>query len=118
MACAGSLPASWGKPERTLTSDVLNETGNNFMILDLANNSLKGTLPAEWAGMDMLTYLYLSNNYLSGSSPSFATRHVLHNDLNNCMAESVDLRSSTMHPVKSLSSLSGRVNVMLCVLTQ
>ena len=109
MACAGSLPASWGKPERTLTSDVLNETGNNFIILDLANNSLKGTLPAEWAGMDTLTYLYLSNNYLSGSAPSSAIRHVLHIDLKYCMAESVDLRSFTMHPVMSLSSMSGCV---------
>lgn len=78
MARAGSLPANWGKPERTITSDVLNQTGNNFMFLDLANNALKGTLPAEWAGMDYLMYLSLSTNYLSGSSPAFATRHVLH----------------------------------------
>ena len=72
MARAGSLPANWGTPELDNMSDW-DQPGNNLMVVDLANNLLEGNLPVEWAGMDSLLSLSLSNNHLTGSPPAFPT---------------------------------------------
>jgi len=38
-------------------------------VLDLSGNALSGTLPASWAELPQLSYLYLQNNHLTGVLP-------------------------------------------------
>lgn len=47
--------------------------------MGLANNSIRGTLPAEWANFKNMTELYLSDNCLSGKASSLLGRHTTSN---------------------------------------
>ena len=56
MARTGSLPAGWAA-----------QAGGELLILDVGNNTLNGTLPAEWADMQSMITMSLATNFLSGA---------------------------------------------------
>jgi hypothetical protein len=62
----GNLPNGWGQGMR------------NMMFLDLAGNSLGGTIPTEWSTMRKMAFFQVFDNQLSGTLPgSFSTMEKL-----------------------------------------
>lgn len=55
-ARTGALPAGWAA-----------QAGGQLLILDVGNNTLNGTLPAEWADMQSMITMSLATNFLSGA---------------------------------------------------
>ena len=45
-------------------------SGGHIMAIELHDNKLSGTLPAEWSNMTQIRHMSLNSNWLSGSLPA------------------------------------------------